>query len=208
MQLSKPALRKPALVLVCLFLTIGCDDPATPAERAAPVGDAQRATTGPAVPDAGDATTRPGPWEETDVAALLQAGGEHWSDLTGGEFAGRALKPGDDYWIWPAGDVVYTPAEDGGKTLLVNLNWRLREGGERLTTDTVYGVLERAWPNGFTSLRSASRELDEQATSGVLPLRLSPWAGAGSGEVAVYLTKPGSPSPMSNVLRLTVSTQP
>ena len=130
------------------------------------------------------------------------AGGEHWSNFPAGTFNGFTIKPGSDYWVWPVDDAPATLATDRPGVLVVKLNAYLRPGGRAITGGTVYGVLVGGTEASRINLRVASQELGSAAESGTLTLRFEPWKADASGDILLYLSRPGDPATMSNIIRL------
>ena len=193
------------VIAVCLSVTLGCkeDDAST---TKTPSTLATRPTAGGLSPAAaGDKPPVVIPGENLDIPAVLNAGGVNWSSSEQAEVGGRSLKAGKDYWFWPAEDTVYSPQTHDRGDLVIRLNWRLRKGGVALTDGKVYGTVIAAWPDGPVHEREVAGDFDGTAPGGVLRLTYPQWKRKGGGDVTVYLSKPGSPDPLSNLLRLKVS---
>ena len=185
---------KTLMLISCLFLPAACDKPAPSPSPAPPQAGGAR-TTAPATPR----------FSEDEIAALIRAGGANWSAFEDAEFAGMAIKPGSDYWVWPAEDVAVPRTPRSGGTLTVRLHWQLRAGGKPATGGTVYGRIIGGTPEARVGLGAPAANFDERAVNGAVTLEFAPWKSTEGGEIVLFLTRPGNPAPMSNVLRLKVA---
>lgn len=198
-----------SLLLVGLLGFSGCgseDETPTPPGQTPATDSAGGSADDPAGNPTGDSTSPPDAAGGNNVPmpseAMILAGGEHWSAFPGGAFNGLTLTPGSDYWVWPVDDAPATRATDRPGVLVVKLNAYLRPGGRAITGGTVYGVLVGGTEASRITLRAASQELGPDGASGTLTLRFEPWKADTGDEVLIFLSRPGDPAVMSNVIRL------
>ena len=191
-----------ALLCVLAMFVSACDDGQN-GTSPAPAPPPPPPTTAAADADGAKPATRPDPNADVDVPALLAAGGANWSALTGGDFLGRALPDGKDYFLWPAErDAAYVPK---GKKLTVALHYRARPDGKPITGGTGYVNLVGGTPERRLYLSGPVTTFDEQPAGGSASVTFEPYLSTEPAEVVLFLTRPGYPEPASNVLRLKVA---